>query len=299
MMMWSLLKVIGRNIMILVKNRLNAGFFSNLNAVLGWYWYSMRTETPIYVHWDGLYSENAFDKFFEQKHKYVQHDFEHNANVQHSLLFTDQIKEAYKEDIGETIFNKYDNGWFFCQGLVYTEEIFNHLRQLYNYVYTENLKLKTSLLNPLSIPKKTLGVNFRYIQFYYTNDGKRTPFKTIMSFEEYYKKYMEEIESVFERDNYEHIYLASSQKYFTDLCSEKFKDKFICNSMKRVGEYQSEYDRGVSLTEEYTKVLEDAINLTNCDHLLVSPSNLMFGVLYINPNISYDVVNFLKETHTD
>ena len=94
--------------MILIKNRLNAGFFSNLNAAIGWYWYSMRTEIPIHVHWDGLENKNIFDEFFHQKYRYQPYDYENNANIQHSSLFTEQIKDAFKEDIGELLFNKYD-----------------------------------------------------------------------------------------------------------------------------------------------------------------------------------------------
>lgn len=285
--------------MILIKNRLNAGFFSNLNAVLGWYWYSMRTEMPIYVYWDGISGKNAFDEFFEQKYKYEPHNFEYNANVQHSPLFTNQMKEAFKEDIGETIYNKYDNGWFFCQGLLYTELDFCRLRRLYNYIYSENLKFRHKLIQHPIIPPNTLGVNYRFLRFYYTNDGKRIPWHTFMSIEEYHKKYIEQIEFYFENGKYDRLYVASSQQGFLNLCLDKFKDKVLFLPMKRIGEMQTEYDRGVTLNEEYINVLKDVTNLINCTRLLISPSNLIFGVLYINPNIEFDVFDFLKQTNTD
>jgi hypothetical protein len=285
--------------MILIRNRLNAGFFSNLNAALGWYWYSMRTEIPIYIHWDGIPGQNVFDTFFDQKYKYESHNYEHSANVQHSSLFTDQMKEAWKEDIGETIYNKYDNGWFFCQGLLYTESHFDHLRKLYNYIYTENLKFRSELVQQPLIPENTLGINYRFLRFYYTNDGKRTPWHTFMSVEEYHKKYMDQIESAFENGKYDHIYLASSQRGFVELCQSKFKDKLLCLPMKRIEENQTEYDRGITLMEEYTNVLKDITNLINCKHLLISPSNLIFGVLFMNPNIGFSVFDFLKQTNTD
>lgn len=285
--------------MILVKNRLNAGFFSNLNAALGWYWYSMRTEIPVYIHWDGMPNKNVFDVFFDQKYNYVHHDFEHNANFQHSIFYTEQIKEAYKEDIGETIFNKYDNGWFFCQGLLYTEPEINHLRKLYNYIYTENLKPRLELIEQSTLPENTMGVNYRFLRFYYTNDGKRIPFHTLMSVEEYHKKYLDQIEYSFETGKFDKIYVASSQRGFIDLCSSKFKDKLLFLPMKRIEEHQTEFERGSSLEEEYINVLKDVNNLINCKHLVVSPSNLMFGTLYMNPNISFTVFDFLKQTHTD
>lgn len=285
--------------MILIKNRLNAGFFSNLNAVLGWYWYSMRTDIPIHVYWNGIPQKNIFDVFFKQKYNYVPHNFEHNANVQHSSLFTEQIKEAYKEDIGEIIFNKYDNGWFFCQGLLYTEPELNHIRRLYNHIYLENLKLNSELIQQPQFSENTLGVNYRFLRFYYTNDGKRIPFHTLMSTEEYHNKYLTQIESVFESGKYDNIYIASSQQGFLDLCIKKFKDKVLYLPMKRIGEHQTEFERGSTLTEEYINVLKDVTNLTNCKHLVISPSNLIFGVLYLNPNVTFDIFDFLKETHTD
>lgn len=284
--------------MILVKNRLNAGFFSNFNAALGWYWYSMKTGIPIHVHWDGSPNENIFDYFFEQKHKYQTHTYENNANFQHSPVFTDEIKEEFKKDIGEILYNKYDNGWFFCNGKVYTEETFYKLRNLYNELYTKNLRLKTHLIPSIDIPQKTLGVNYRYIIMYFTNDGKMTPYKNLMSTDEYHKEYITQIENTFEKGNYEKIYIASSQRLFFEECLKKFKDKLLYIPMKRVEENQIEFDRGVSFRKECADVLFDTINLTKCDHLLISPSNIIFAALYINPNISYEIFDFLKETYT-
>jgi len=287
--------------MILIKNRLNAGFFSNLNTVLGWYWYSMRTETPVHVHWNGLPNKNIFDDFFYQKFKYDQYQYENNANFQHSPLYTDQIKEAFKEDIGEKLFNTYDNGWFFCQGKVYVDDDFQKLRSLYNYIYNENLKLKSDIIPSYDIPSKTLGINYRFIGMYFTNDEKRTPYKNLMSLEEFNTKYLDQIEYTFETGKYEKIYLASNHRIFFEQCLRKFQDKLLYLPIKRLEEHQGAYpelDRGVSLKTEYTDVLTDTINLTKCDHLLISPSNIIFAGLYINPNISYEIFDFLKETYT-
>lgn len=283
--------------MILIKNRLNAGFFSNLNAALGWYWYSMRTDIPVYVFWDGLQNQNIFDVFFKQKHSYSHHDYEHCANLQHSSLFTDQIKDAFKEDIGDSLYDKYD-GWFFCQGTAYTEPTFYKLRDLYNFIYLENLKFNENQISPMTFTKKTLGINYRFIQYYFTNDGSRTQFTQLMSTDEYNQKYIDQIESTFESGGFEHIYVASSHRLFFEKCLHKFKDKLVYIPMKRVEEFQTEYDRGNSLTDEYKTVLEDVTNLTRCHHLIISPSNLAFGTLYLNPNITFNTFKFLEQTHT-
>lgn len=283
--------------MILIKNRLNAGFFSNLNAAITWFWYSMRTGIPIYVHWDGIENKNAMDLFFIQHHTYEFPQYSFNANFQHSPLFTDQLKEALREDVGDELFDKYD-GWFFCQGSVYTHPNFQLLRNLYHHVYSNNLSLLPTIANNIPFTPKTLGVNYRFIHFYFTGDGKRIPFNTLMSSEEYNKKYMDQIESTFENGKFDNIYLASSQRPFFEKCHNKFKDKLLYLPMKRLDENQTEYERGVSLLEEHTNVMKDVINLTLCDHLIVSPSNLIFGALYINPTVSFEIMDFLKDTHT-
>lgn len=284
--------------MILIKSRILAGFFSNLNAAITWYWYSMRTDIPIYVQWDGIDGENAIELFFTQKYRYSSSpDYEHNANFQHSSLFTDQMKIALKEDVGNYLFDKY-GGWFFCQGNIYIEQEFYKLRNLYNYIYTENLKLHDKYITPSHSLTNTLGINYRFIHFYFTDDGKRTPFSKIMSYEEYNKKYLTQIESTFEDGRFEKIYLASSQEPFFNLCLEKFKDKLLYIPMRRLTANEEEYTRGCSLFEEYSNVLKDVINLTNCSKLLISPSNLILGALYINPHIKYEVFDFLKHTIT-
>ena len=287
--------------MILIKNRLNAGFFSNLNAVIGWYWYSMRTDTPVYIHWDGLNNQNIFDEFFNQKYTYQRHFFESDGFYQFSPFYIDLIKDAFKEDVSEDFYNKYENGWYLCNGKVYVDDDFQKLRNLYNYIYNENLKLKSDIIPSYDIPSKTLGINYRFIGMYFTNDEKRTSYKNLMSLEEFNTKYLDQIEYTFETGKYEKIYLASSNRIFFEQCLHKFQDKLLYLPIKRLEEHQGAYpelDRGVSLKTEYTDVLTDTINLTKCDHLLISPSNIIFAGLYMNPNISYEIFDFLKETYT-
>lgn len=286
--------------MILIKNRLSAGFFSNLNAVIGWYWYSMRTNTPIHIHWDGLVNQNIFDNFFYQKFKYEQHQYENDANFQHSPLYTDQIKKALKEDIGENFHNKYENGWYLCKGKVYVDGDFQKLRNLYNFVYTTNLKIKPNKIVTSNIPENTLGVNYRFIDMYFFNEAPdfSKPLKNYMSLDEYHSSYLEQIEKTFEEGKYNNVYLASSQRIFFELCLNKFKDKLLYLPMERLAEGLWQQNRNVTLEKEYTDVLTDVFNLSKCSHLLISPSNIAFALLYINPNITYNTFDFLKNLHT-
>jgi hypothetical protein len=283
--------------MILIKNRIHAGFFSNFNAVIGWYWYSIKTGIPVYIHWDGLENQNIFDKFFDQKYQYSPHQYEYDANFQSSPLYTDQIKELFRTDIGESLYN-YDNGWFFCQGKVYTDPALSKLRHLYNKVYNHSLKLRTQVIPVCNIPPKTLGVNYRFINHYFTTDGKMTPFKNLMSLEEYNNMYLQQMESTFENGKYEKIYIASSQRIFFEKCLNKFKDKMIFIPLNRLEEDRCEIHRNVPLKKEYTDVLSEVNNLSRCENLLVCPSNITFALLYMNPNINYEIFNFLKETYT-
>jgi hypothetical protein len=281
--------------MILIKNRLNAGFFSNFNAVLGWYWYSIRTEIPIYINWDGLENQNIFDTFFYQKNEYSKHQYEFNANFQHSFLYTEQIKEAWKEDIGDEIYKKYNEGWFFCKGTLYTENEFHKLRRLYNFVYNEKLKLKPEL-NRIKIPPKTLGVNYRYIKMY--SDFNQTPFEKLFTLEEYHENYLYQIEREFESNGFKYIYIASSHKSFFEKCRTKFKDKLLFIEMDRLEEHLWEIHRNVPLQKEYSDVLTDVIHLTKCESLLISPSNISFSTLILNPTINYKTFDFLINTFT-
>lgn len=285
--------------MILIRNRLSAGFFSNLNAVISWYWYSMRTEIPIYIYWDGIHNKNIFDIFFHQKYKHGCYNYENNTFIQHSPLFTDQIKEAFKEDIGKELYEKYESGWYLCKGMIYSDDKFYKLRELHNYIYNENLILNSNLISPINIPRKTLGINYRFIDMYFTDDGKRTPFKSIMSLEEYNNKYLQQMESTFESGKFDKIYLASSQQCFFDICLEKFKDKLLYLPMKRLDEGLWQQYRKVPLEKEFSDVLTDVINLSRCEELLISPSNIAFGLLFMNLKIKYTVFDFLKQTHTD
>ena len=286
--------------MILIKNRLSAGFFSNLNAVIGWYWYSMRTDTPVYIHWDGLNNQNIFDEFFNQKYTYQSHFFESDGFYQFSPFYIDLIKDAFKEDVSEDFYNKYENGWYLCKGKVYVDDDFQKLRNLYNYIYTTNLKIKPNKITTSSIPENTLGVNYRFIDMYFFNEAPdfSQPLKNHMSLDQYHSLYLEQIEKTFEEGKYNNVYLASSQRIFFELCLNKFKDKLLYLPMQRLDEGLWQQNRNVTLEKEYADVLTDVFNLSNCSHLLISPSNIAFALLYMNPNITYNTFDFLKNLHT-
>ena len=285
--------------MILIKNRLSAGFFSNLNAVIGWYWYSMRTDTPVYIHWDGLNNQNIFDEFFNQKYTYQRHFFESDGFYQFSPFYIDLIKDAFKEDVSEDFYNKYENGWYLCNGKVYVDDDFQKLRNLYNYIYTTNLKIKPNKITTSSIPENTLGVNYRFIDMYFFNEAPdfSQPLKNHM-LDQYHSLYLEQIEKTFEEGKYNNVYLASSQRIFFELCLNKFKDKLLYLPMQRLDEGLWQQNRNVTLEKEYADVLTDVFNLSNCSHLLISPSNIAFALLYMNPNINYNTFDFLKNLHT-
>jgi len=286
--------------MILIKNRLSAGFFSNFNAVIGWYWYSMKTNTPMHVQWNGLVDQNIFESFFIQKHEYDNHIFESDSFYQFSQFYTDLIKNEFKNDISQEFYNKYENGWYLCKGKVYTDPDFQKLRNLYNYIYTTNLKIKSEKLQPFNIPENTLGINYRFIDMYFFNEAPdfSEPLKNHISLDDYHKLYLEQIEKTMEEGKYNNIYLASSQRIFFELCLNKFKDKLLYLPMERLNEGLWQQCRNVSLEKEYTDILTDVFNLSKCRHLLISPSNIAFGLLYINPNINYTVFDFLKNLHT-
>lgn len=286
--------------MILIKNRLSAGFFSNLNAVIGWYWYSIKTGIPVYIHWDGLENQNIFDNFFDQKYTYQNHFFESNSFYQFSPFYSDLIKNAFKEDISEEFYNKHENGWYLCKGKVYTDSDFQKLRNLYNYIYTTNLKIKPNKIITSNIAENTLGVNYRFIDMYFFNEAPdfSKPLKNYMSLDEYHSSYLEQIEKTFEEGKYNNVYLASSQRIFFELCLNKFKDKLLYLPMERLDEGLWQQNRNVTLEKEYTDVLTDVFNLSKCSHLLISPSNIAFALLYINPNITYNTFDFIKNLHT-
>lgn len=285
--------------MILIKNRIKAGFLSNLNAVIGWYWYSMRTDTPIYVHWDGLSNKNIFDEFFNQKYTYQSHFFESDSFYQFSPFYIDLIKDAFKEDVSDEFYNKYENGWYLCKGKVYVDDDFQKLRTLYNFIYTENLKFKPESISTFNIPENTLGINYRFIDHYFFNEAPdfSQPLKNHMSLDQYHSLYLDQIEKTFEDGKYNKIYLASNQRIFFELCLNKFKDKLIYLPMERLDE-GIHLNKNVTLQQEYAGILTDIFNLSQCSHLLISPSNIAFALLYMNPTITYTPFHFLTNFHT-
>lgn len=288
--------------MVLLNNRLNAGFFSNFNAAIDWAWYSKVANDPTYIHWNGFESQdgNMFEKLFRQKYVNDKCQNVYNGYYRWSPYRSSEVDNLRRITIPD-LYDAFD-GWFFCDEEVYRHPQFNTLRHVLHTAYTEQFSFNENLQFPLAdFSLKTLGVQYRFI-VHYRNKTTEVPISSIMTLDEYNELYIKQIEDTFEKGNFEQIYLGCDQENFLQLCHKKFGDKIICTEHIRsvgINDWTSKIiQTNNSLLDEWVYVLTDAINLSKCDYFLGSPSNVTFGVLTLNPNLNFEMFKHLKHMLT-
>ncbi|AKP53008.1 O-fucosyltransferase family protein [Cyclobacterium amurskyense] len=159
----------------------------------------------------------------------------------------------------------------------------NHYRYLHQLMLT-GIKFRNELradINEVKIRMaklKTLGVHIRKTDHF----QEVTPVKDKVFFRQIEKKIT----------NYDRLFVATDDSEMLAILKGKFPDKIMANDCVRsVGSQPIHHKEGQKdgflLAKE---ALMDCITLSNCDELILSPSNLSYAALVFNPEVNYTIV---------
>ena len=285
--------------MIVLKKDAN-GIFSNFLRILDWYCYKEYTNEEIFIDWN-FNDLDLLSLVFDYSKPENLENIKLNTNnwVKHSN-FTIDIN--YNNFINKIPFYEKYNGYFYTTPEIYKEKDFQILRDEWNYIFNKNLKFKESFIKDnknkkIVSDKKTLGVHLRSPQHYCHNrhNGPQLSIDTSI----FYSEQAKYVKEYFENNQYEQVYVACDIVEFINYIKLYIpEDKILYHNYSRgTGNMDWREKPNFSHNEEIINCFTDVYNLSMCDELIMSTSNIVFGILMINNKIKYNFFPNLENFH--
>lgn len=283
-----------------------SGIFSNFLRVIDWLWYSEYTGESVCFDWkEG--QNDLFDGILNIKGTCEKPEYETSNWVEFCNLQLNEKIELRRSKIPFYRKEKYySKGYFYTTPDIYKEEHFNLLRnELYN-VFTKRIEfcedfLKLPQTNLLKREERNLGVHIRSMQHYLQNDHHNG--NTLnLNIVEFYKQNAHFVMQEFFEGKYDKVYIACDISDFIEEVKALIPEEKIVfinytrgnNNQDWKDKYRKEsYDSFVEMKNCFI----DAYNLSQCNHFIMSVSNIAFGVLIFNPNIEYKMFPMLENLY--
>jgi hypothetical protein len=249
----------------LVVQRRLAGFFSDFNLITAALTYLRENNiTDFSFIWNNIYystnsHENLFDKFFFKTTEFENYDAVYDIG-----------------DIGGTLFKHFNEHEIWVRA----NETLKHFNYFDNSVYKRCYDQCYKSAN-------TLGIHVRG-----TDHSAHGGLLDITY-------YFDQVDAKLSNNKFESIFLATDEYRVVDQFINRYGDIVkvnpnITRSNTQQGVHYSNFTNKEELAEE---VLTDAISLSNCDHILITSSNVSGYTLCINPNIGHTYIDRHVEYH--
>lgn len=284
-----------------------AGTFSTILKYLAWMVIEDIPENDISLqyHWANKtdFDGNTYYKYGNSKKENVYEPFLYRPNIMSHLFDFNQkpFGENYEEYVEDYPHNslylikkcpefliKYKGGDI---NQYFDNDFLHIIRNTYNY-YWKNLKLSSNLSNRLDQELKIL------------NDRK---ILTVMiRCSAHYLKTQLLLNSIIEEvknkvKDYDKILLLTQVQEVFDAFTQTFGDLCVFPERERIsGDIDWKGGRGICMPdEEYVKEVEDCLIdvflASKTSHIMSGASNMVLGALSINPEVSFNIFDSLKD----
>lgn len=291
----------------------SAGAFSTILLYLKWMVVKKFTTSnlSLYFYWSNktdFYGNSLFDynssNYRILNYNQVDKVYFERPNLYDDLFEKKQNKnldfDVYTEDHPYTMANMIDsypdifwkhtgdgssiNQYFDIESLA-------TIRNLYHNEWNElglskNIKLKIEEETKIFKEKKTLAVMLRCSRHYFDKFDINDLLNET-------KKYMKD---------YDNLLIITQIEEFFDLFLKEFGDLCIFPNRKRISgdsDWKGNDGSKIMTSEEYVKEVEDCIIdvslVSKADHILSGASNMFLGALIMNPNITFNIFDSLKD----
>jgi hypothetical protein len=277
--------------------------FSNFRRALDWFWYSEYSGAIIGLSWN-YQGENLLSKVFVDSHVINNWDFETTMLVEQSNVQLSEEIEKRRDSV--SFYRKY-GGYFYMVPDVFFENEFGNLRREMNRAFKKNFEFKQEISNSDLVRKisdyKTLGIHLRNPIHYRLSKnhvyGGGIPFDTEQIFHDcikYSKK-------VFDENKMEKVYVACENPLFIEMAQQEFGiSNVIFNEHNR---FQGNIDwfskpnaySKENMVEETFNCFKDAYNLSICNKLIGTCSNVFMGAVFMNSEPEIFIFPFFSEIH--
>lgn len=279
----------------------NSGVFSNFLRVLDWMWYHKYSKVPIVINWFG-YLDSVL-KFKTNQMVDVDISLKTSKWVEQESSKLDKTALSSRR-LSIPFYDSYSmrgcRGYFYTTPRIYFEKEFTILRREFKKLFDEFILFNDEFINSpksnlVDGTKKVLGVHLRY-SGHYCHGQHEGP---IFSNNNFYQENANFIHKKFKEEGYDFLYIACDVEDFYD---EIYKiipmEKVLKLDYERIsGDRDWSEKRDINFKNEVENVFHDFLNLSRTNHMVISVSNVCFGVLTFNPNLTYEFFPMLSELH--
>jgi hypothetical protein len=279
----------------------NSGVFSNFLRVIDWIWYHKYSKCPISINWNGYLDDILSLKNIENLNDNLSFS---TSNWVESESYRLNSKSLVERRLSIPFYDDYSlrgvRGYFYTNPKIYTEKDFNILRNEFRGLYDNYIQFKDDFLNSeksniVDESKNVLGVHLRYSGHYCHNFHEGPRFIN----NDFYRENAEFVAKIFEKDKYEYIYVACDvEDFYYEIFKLVPKEKVLrLNYNRIIGDNDWSERPNIDMKLEVENVFYDFFNLSKTKYLLMSVSNVCFGVLTFNPELNYEFFPMLNNLH--
>jgi len=257
---------------LIIDVRTSSGFFSNYLIFLDNLKYCQRHNLKPIMRLGGnwYYSDgrqNLWDYFFEKINDGVPIGVSQHSN------FFKLWEEKFTCHIGKVpLWEFYEDKEFIKQNRIEVNEISKLVKPSIEIQKKIDLFLKQNFEN-----KKVLGLHIRGTDYHFNN----------------LDLYLESVKKII--DEYDIVFIASDNFESINFFSEKFPNICFYETNIRMNKMNDGclalYNPSNDKLKHGEDVLIEAYLLSNCHHLICINSNVAAAALYINPNMTYDLIH--------
>ena len=188
-------------------------------------------------------------------------------------------------------------GYFYTTPEIYFHKDFSTLRKEFNKIIGKYIEINDDFIRQHTLfntKNKTLAVHLRYPGHYCYERHNGNLF----SHQSFFEHNADFVKSVFDQMNFQQIYVACDSSIFIDLINQRIdSEKVFYHIYDRGDSNQDWTQKNRPITDEIKNMFIDFINLKQCHHSIISTSNVAFGLLCHNKDMSFEIFPMLKELH--
>lgn len=285
--------------MIILKKDEN-GIFSNFLRVIDWFCYQDYTGEEIFIDWNYNNIDLLSIAFDYEKPKNLENPKVSTNNWVNYTNFTKEI--GYQNFVKKIPFYSKYNGYFYTTPEIYKESDFQILRDDWNYIFNKYLKFKESFVEKiknknLSDNERILGVHLRSPQHYCHNVHNGPQLQADSA--SFYLHHAMYVKKYFEENNFDKIYVGCDIVDFINYLKLHIpNDKLLFHEYERgTGNNDWRDKNNFSYEQEVFNCFADTYNLSHCNELIMSTSNMVLGILIINNKIKFSFFPTLENFH--
>jgi hypothetical protein len=282
----------------------DSGVFSNFLRTIDWLWLKNYVDFDLEIDWS-YNGKNLFDNILTLNLEKTDRipEIETSSWVELVIRKTDLENDpgTHARRSSLPFYTDFEMngciGYFYTTPDIYFHKDFKVLRAEFNKIINKYIEFNSSFIQDnlcFNPDLKTLAVHLRYPN-HYCHDRHNG---ALFNHDNFFEQNSIFVQEVFEKESFDQVYIACDSLEFIHQIMTRIPNDKV---------FYHKYDRGDSnldwtqkrrpMDDEVKNMFIDFINLKHCSHSIVSTSNVAFGLLCHNTNMTFEMFPMLRNLH--